>query len=198
MNVADRVATTFLVCNNDYMNTNTTTTQGNDMTYRTAVIAYETAKAEGRWADAEAAAEVARTIGATLGDIVCTALRDDALAEMTATPAEVVAPVVKADKPTARYIVVKDEVEYECEHPLCGTLHKNFPIVHETIRFVERTRSPFMVQIRYEEDPNFFHPCYRTQWLIVDTTTGERSWDGEVYDRRKDAVADLNSRLGRA
>jgi hypothetical protein len=198
MNVADRFATTFLVCNNDYMNTNTTTTQGNDMTYRTAVIAYETAKAEGRWADAEAAAEVARTIGATLGDIVCTALRDDALAEVTATPTVVVAPVVKADKPTARYIVVKDETELPCDHPMCGQLHKNLPSVLAERERAERYAGWAAANSEYYNDPNEFHMVKHRQWVIIDTTTDERAWTGEVYDRRKDAVADLNSRLSRA
>lgn len=148
-------------------------------TYKAFVYEYEKAKAESRWSDSQDAAASAQQVAIHLTPAMATELREEVLSGRYAPP--------KPQVDRSRYEIVKDEVEYDCEHPLCGQLHKNFPAVRQTLDEVKRWENSWMVDQKYKEDPNRYHPVKFTQWLIIDNQTGERAFDGDMYRTRREA-----------
>jgi len=82
-----------------------------------------------------------------------------------------------------RYIIVRDEFipEYECSHPLCGTMHKRWH--KRDVRNGLYCTKPVGKVVVY---------------LIIDTQTDDRLTDYyDSYERKREAVADLERFLRR-
>ena len=79
----------------------------------------------------------------------------------------------------SRFTIIKNEWipdGIECDHPLCDPLHKRW---HDAKGECEK--------------PLYARP--RIEWVVWDTTRNERAFNGESFDRRKDAVAYLQRML---
>lgn len=72
-----------------------------------------------------------------------------------------------------RYAVVRDDYPMPCEHPLCWQLHQRY-----------MTRCDEHLDPALGQFVDRYHEVMRRQWVIVDTATGERAFDGEGYEAR--------------
>ena len=88
----------------------------------------------------------------------------------------------------ARYVPFREEWEDQCEHPLCKRLHANqnrfnWATAHIPARLIDGVNHPAYT--------DRWHKVLRSEWIIIDTETGERasdSWLSETFDTRRDAV----------
>jgi hypothetical protein len=68
---------------------------------------------------------------------------------------------MKAPHDITRYDIIRDEHDVPCDHSMCEVFHKRL-------------------------DPD--HTITRRYWLIIDTETGWRAFDGDTYDTKTEAT----------
>lgn len=87
---------------------------------------------------------------------------------------------MKAVHDITRYTVERDGHEVPCEHPMCWQLHQ---------RFMQRMPHG---QTFYDDSAgkhvDRYHMSKRTYWLIIDSETGQRAFDGDTYDTKREAM----------
>jgi hypothetical protein len=91
--------------------------------------------------------------------------------------------MTKAANDITRYEIIKDGHEVPCDHPMCWQFHQ---------RFMQRY---YDGGLHFDESAgrrvDRYHLAKRTYWLIIDTETDERAFDGDTYDTKSEAKAAL-------
>lgn len=87
-----------------------------------------------------------------------------------------------------RYKVVKQTWGRPCEHPNCDTLHRN----RARFNWVS-----VITAIDGRSHSYWWHEVQATEWIIVDTVTDNRAFDGDAYDTKDEAKYWLEANMTR-
>jgi len=100
------------------------------------------------------------------------------LRERLADHEATIARMTQTTDQTTRYEIVRDEFTVPCDHPMCDRFHQRF--MYDAGNGVR------------------WHDKKRVNWLIIDTTTDQRAFDGDMYETKRAAKAALARYLKRA